>query len=240
MATDNKDPKEIAKYEKIIEGTKGQLADAQAGRNLTKPDKEIIVREADLERVDETKDFNFANLFGETDADEESEEDQDKDEMEKEEAEEEAESGEEEEEDDDEDEDDEDGKVRKKKVVKAAAPEQVEIKDVAKQIPGKFAAKTRVKYLKIAYKAFKADYKKQRKVKASKKKQKNKYRIKGYRIKYSAKVQRKCKEELKIAKAVYKAEKKLESRRKALDGAISSGKEKSIWKAKKNMLNYRG
>merc|ERR1712194_722364 len=111
MATDNKDPKEIAKYEKITEGTKGQLADAQAGRNLTKPDKEIIVREADLERVDETKDFNFANLFGETDADEESEEGQDKDEMdgeekaedeeedemEKEEAEEEAESGEEEE-----------------------------------------------------------------------------------------------------------------------------------------------
>merc|ERR1712194_580925 len=233
MATDNKDPKEIAKYEKIIEGTKGQLADAQAGRNLTKPDKEIIVREADLERVDETKDFNFANLFGETDADEESEDGQDKDEMD-------GEEKAEDEEEDEMDEDDEDGKVRKKKVVKAAAPEQVEIKDVAKQIPGKFAAKTRVKYLKIAYKAFKADYKKQRKVKASKKKQKNKYRIKGYRIKYSAKVQRKCKEELKIAKAVYKAEKKLESRRKALDGAISSGKEKSIWKAKKNMLNYRG
>merc|ERR1711957_77421 len=175
----------------------------------------------------------------------ESEEGQDKDEMDGEEkaeqGEEDAESGDDEDEDEDEDdEDEEDGKPKKKKVVKAAAPVQAEIRDVAKQIPGKFAAKTRVKYLKIAYKLYKADYKKSRKVKVSKKKQKNKYRIKGYRIKYYAKIARKCKEELKIAKAVFKAEGALESRRKALDGAINSGKEKSIWKAKKNMLNYRG
>merc|ERR1712151_142484 len=113
MSTDNKDPKEIAKYEKIIAGTKGQLADAQAGKNLTKPDKDIVVKEEELERVDETETVNWANLFGETDADGEDEENKDREEMDDEEKEEKEEEDEMEKEEEEEEEGEDEEKMRK-------------------------------------------------------------------------------------------------------------------------------
>merc|ERR1711957_291020 len=98
LATDNKDTKLIARYETMIKGTKSQIEDAQNSVNLTAPDKEIIVKDADLERIDETEGVNWANLFGEEEGDEEKEdEDEQKaegeaeDEMDKEEEEEEGE-----------------------------------------------------------------------------------------------------------------------------------------------------
>jgi len=42
LATDNKDTKLIARYEKVIEGTKAQIQDAQNGVNLTVADKKSL------------------------------------------------------------------------------------------------------------------------------------------------------------------------------------------------------
>ena len=255
LAIDNKDPKDIEKYEKIITGTQAQIDTARQGANLTTADKGISISDDNKsdEEKDDTMDVNWANLFAEDEENDDEAEESDKkevDDEEKKEDRQEAEmKAEEEKEEGSGDEDEEEGQEKEEKAEegeksdsgksKEEAEPEVEEKDVGKQIPGLFVSKYRIKLLKAQLKLAKGEWKKQRKVKAHKKKEKLKYRIKGYRVKFAAKMTRKFKEEIKLQKKIAKIEKKLKKARKALSKALDSGKETAIVKARKAVLKYK-
>jgi hypothetical protein len=71
LAIDNKDPKDIEKYEKIITGTQAQIDTARKGANLTNADKGISITDENKsdEDKDDTMDVNWANLFAEDEQD---------------------------------------------------------------------------------------------------------------------------------------------------------------------------
>merc|ERR1712194_465792 len=73
LAVDNKDPRDMEKYEKVIAGTQQQIDNAQKGVNLTAADKGISISDektGDTEK-DDTQDVNWANLFAEDEEDDE-------------------------------------------------------------------------------------------------------------------------------------------------------------------------